>query len=288
MIIGFVVALGVGASAKAPKQGGGQQDAKRAIAIDSARSNPAVPPPINPPVQDQGCDQGEDDRKSDLCAQWRSVDAARSSANAAWTMGAIGALIGFLTLLAAMSAARWAKRAAINAGHSATIANDALIADTRAWLAIKWVTSHVVGDPPADEAETVRSRISIGVHNYGRGPALDCKARVGWKRRGEIWEALDEAPYCRSASFDALMPGESDETILVLLDDPFDEIYFNGMMMLWVELSYRVVGTEGFRTTIQHLKVAGAKTGGGHVAVGKGFIVRGHRLLALPEKTSMT
>ncbi|RYG10470.1 MAG: hypothetical protein EON92_12590 [Burkholderiales bacterium] len=253
-----------------------------------ARMPDAVATPhIYPQVQDLGCDQGQENRQSDLCAQWKAADAGKSSARAAWSFGFIGTIIGVATFLAAMSAARWAKRAAEHAGHSANIASDALIADTRAWLAIKAVSPHAVGDPPDESGKNIASRITLWIHNYGRGPALDCEVRVGWKRRGEVWESVEYAPYCRTARFDTLMPNEGMEDILVRLDDPIAEVFMDGMLMLWVEVTYRIVGADGLKRTTQQLSVGGL-SGKGIMPIGIGYLARGHGLAAVPIKTSMT
>ncbi len=82
--------------------------------------DPATPP------KDAGCQRGEENRQSDLCAQWRSADAAADSARwslwMVWLSG-FGLLIGGGTLLAAWRAAHWAKAAAEHTQAAANIAD---------------------------------------------------------------------------------------------------------------------------------------------------------------------
>ena len=61
---------------------------------------------------EQACKQGYGNRSSDLCAQWKAADASASAADAAWLVGAIGSVIGLLTLGAAAAAAIFARDAA--------------------------------------------------------------------------------------------------------------------------------------------------------------------------------
>jgi len=70
------------------------------------------------PDKDAGCERGKDDRRSDLCAQWKSADAAY---NTMWA-SIIGLVSGFATLFFAWRAAHWAKEAA---RHTETGAREA-------------------------------------------------------------------------------------------------------------------------------------------------------------------
>lgn len=85
--------------------------------VASALQNQAESPVPNPP-----CREGEDNRQSDLCAQWKAADAADSASRAAWVFGILGMLIGAATLIAAIKAAQYARKAAI---HTETGANEA-------------------------------------------------------------------------------------------------------------------------------------------------------------------
>ena len=80
------------------------------------------------------CEEGDNKRSSDLCAQWKAADAAKSAAGAAWLFGLLGTLIGTLTLAAACAAAFFAKKAA---DHTETGANEAKRAADAAERAIE-------------------------------------------------------------------------------------------------------------------------------------------------------
>ena len=109
-ICAVVVAMGLGGLQQADQPG--RADSGQAPSGAQVAS-PVVPPPQpSPDIEDPGCERGQDDRGSDLCAQWKAADAARSSANAAWWLGIVGLMIGGLTLWAASRAAHWAKEAA--------------------------------------------------------------------------------------------------------------------------------------------------------------------------------
>lgn len=235
------------------------------------------------------CQPGQDNRASDLCAQWKAADAAAASAYwdrfiAVLTGG--GLLVGAATLGAAVAAAVFARRASNHAHRSADTANDALIADTRAWLAIKSVAVWSIGDPGPGDSETLSTQITIWVHNYGRGPSLDCELEVGWKRKGETWESVEYAPYCVRTQFDTLMPDEGNSNIVVKLHDPMAEVFLDGMLMLWVSVTYRIVGAGLRKQTAQTLKVGGP-VGDGIQPVGVGYLSRGGKLAAIPVKTAM-
>lgn len=68
------------------------------------------------------CPVDVDNRRSDLCAQWKAADAARSSADAAWLFGAVGSWIGICTLMAAGLAAKYARDAALETKKAADAA----------------------------------------------------------------------------------------------------------------------------------------------------------------------
>ncbi|MGD9811190.1 MAG: hypothetical protein AB7U35_07625 [Sphingobium sp.] len=72
-----------------------------------------------PSEHDKPCSKGDDYRDSDLCAQWKAADAAKSAADAAWWIGGFGLLIGAFTLGAAVAAAIYARSAAIHTKTSA-------------------------------------------------------------------------------------------------------------------------------------------------------------------------
>ncbi|MCC6829531.1 MAG: hypothetical protein IT550_15010, partial [Novosphingobium sp.] len=67
---------------------------------------------VEPDITTTPCRSGEDHRESDLCAQWKAADAAKIAAVAAWIIGGLGVLVGGATLVAAIQAAKYAKKAA--------------------------------------------------------------------------------------------------------------------------------------------------------------------------------
>lgn len=135
-----------------------------------------------PSRHDQPCPTGRDDRDSDLCAQWKAADAAKSAADAAWWIGGAGVLISALTLLTAIAAAAYArgasnhtKEGAIQAKRASDAAEEALShsrkasqTDLRAWVNIK-----------ADLIDYKRTKdfahfdIEVSLLNLGKTPALN-------------------------------------------------------------------------------------------------------------------
>lgn len=126
------------------------------------------------------CEPGEDNRRSDLCAQWKAADAANKAA--IWTqrsayIAIVAALIGFLTLGAAVAAAWFARlaakhtetgakaaRAAVAATRKANrISEDTASKQLRAYIGTKGARAFYVGAP--------LSRIVIELQNFGQTPA---------------------------------------------------------------------------------------------------------------------
>lgn len=162
-ICAVVLALGLGGLQQADQPG--QSDGREA-----ARDTQAVPPVVPPPqpsadIEDPGCERGQDNRASDLCAQWKAADAARSSANAAWWLGFLGLCIGIATLWAASRAAHWAKEAAKHTEASA-----------------KAGAAQVTSYPVIKEAiliyEHDRHNIRFGIKNFGATPALGVRIDI--------------------------------------------------------------------------------------------------------------
>ncbi|RZK03356.1 MAG: hypothetical protein EOO76_02875 [Novosphingobium sp.] len=85
---------------------------------------------------DKPCARGDDQRSSDLCAQWKAADAARSAADATWLFGAVGTFIGGLTLAAAWSAAKWARKAAEHTREGNEIAKRTFEGQVRPWVKV--------------------------------------------------------------------------------------------------------------------------------------------------------
>jgi hypothetical protein len=170
----FILALGLILSAAGPPNSGNGQNPPK----DSSKQVEGPLQSIAASLQEankpsnltQPCDENDDHRDSDLCAQWKAADAARSAANAAWVFGTIGTLIGALTLIAASAAAFFAKKAADHTETAANAAADAVTetrrigeAQVRAYLTIEKL-----------ECRRARDGVSFKatVRNSGNSPAL--------------------------------------------------------------------------------------------------------------------
>lgn len=169
--------------------------------VAAAVENANEAPEYNPP-----CENGEDDRRSDLCAQWRAADAARSAANATWLFGIIGGLIGGATLIAAVAAAQYAKRAAAAAREgvddarqyaaenatstAATLAEAARSADAMVDLA---KATH--GMVQTDRAWLCPGQISLIHNTNGRIGTKRVKNGIGFLL---YWENKGRSPAIRS------------------------------------------------------------------------------------------
>lgn len=100
-------------------------------------------------VGDPSCNKGQDNRKSDLCAQWKAADASQQSAEYAFWFGIIGAVVGGSTLIAAVAAAVFARKAAVETAKGAKAAKKAVKAGRaansitnethRAWIGLEAV-----------------------------------------------------------------------------------------------------------------------------------------------------
>lgn len=139
------------------------------------------------------CKEGENQRSSDLCAQWKAADAAQSSSLAAWLFGALGSLIGGLTLAAAWSAAKWAKRAAQETERSAQAAEAALVESAKSAVAAQetlksdraWICHSSIQSGDVTNSTFIDMTIKKGFHfvfnwkNFGRSPATDVRITIG-------------------------------------------------------------------------------------------------------------
>lgn len=93
-LLAFHEAPGSGAESKEStvQQRGGSDTQQAADTVASA-----IRDAIHPTEKDRGCEESKDDRNSDLCAQWKAVDAAREAARYAfWTLILSGAGTGLL------------------------------------------------------------------------------------------------------------------------------------------------------------------------------------------------
>lgn len=106
---------------------------------------------------------------SDLIQQTRAADAAQASAWSAYESNRItlaGLIGGFLTLVAALFAAYYARRAYLENKRSADIAEEALKIETRPFLhleSIDWIESEMDGE--------LHFRFQFNIKNIGKLPA---------------------------------------------------------------------------------------------------------------------
>jgi hypothetical protein len=124
-------------------------------------------------ADDKGCEKGTDNRQSDLCAQWKSADAATDSALwGFWSLFAtvVGLIVGGGTLIAAWCAAAYAKRAA---NHTKE-ANRILRQLERPYLVAVdpiIISELPTGTTPAS-AQKVMCALGFKIQNCGKGPAF--------------------------------------------------------------------------------------------------------------------
>lgn len=164
LILAFGLIL---AGASPPKENGQKPDHGSNSQAEKALSDiaSALGEANKPSDLEQPCSAGEDQRSSDLCAQWKAADAAKSSADAAWLFGTLGSLIGTLTLAAAGAAAWYASKAA-------AAANQALRSE-RAFLTFKDAVA---------SASSKQQRFSVGMvfENTGSSPAIEPQVAFGF------------------------------------------------------------------------------------------------------------
>jgi hypothetical protein len=127
--------------------------------------------PEKPNKHDEPCDPGDNKRSSDLCAQWKAADAAKSAAQAAWWIGAIGTLIGALTLCAAIAAAIFAKLAADHTETGATAAKDTL-AHQKETSRRQLRPYAYIGEARLSLPFNLRSAVTVEIKNFGHSPAV--------------------------------------------------------------------------------------------------------------------
>jgi hypothetical protein len=182
-VIGWLTLIAAG-----PPKPNGQQPNQ---STPSQTERPQIPAPVEQRGEasdsDKPCKQGNDDRESDLCAQWKAADAAKSAADATWLFGAFGTVVGGLTLAAAWSAAKWARKAAehtaesvIEAKRSADAAEEAMATtmsayemQIRPYVAITTVDEE---DRLPFSRETI---LKFAVKNFGQVPATNVRLSLG-------------------------------------------------------------------------------------------------------------
>lgn len=164
---------------------------------------------------DSGCPDRQEDRNSDLCAQWKAADATRETADVAWLQlwpAWVGVILGGVTMVAAIFAALYARRAAVAteetvgiareaskgaaealaisarsadaAARANEIAADAIDLDRRPWLLIE----QAILDDCADHGMVCSYRGYVTVNNVSNSIALNVKIYFG------IYPLIDKPP----------------------------------------------------------------------------------------------
>lgn len=171
---------------------------------------------------DRGCDQGNDNRSSDLCAQWKSADAAKDAARYAfWTLltSAIGTGLLLWTLWETRATSRRELRAYISLDHSS-------------------VAKGVVDDENGSQKVT-ELILQISWKNSGNTPANNIQMMTNrrWLAGGipEDFDFLDVDPTIKTASRH-LAPGQMlESTMRIALEDLFEGAAGSTLVYGWVE-----------------------------------------------------
>lgn len=207
-ICAVVVAVGLGASQQAGQAP--QQKQREAAEAQGQRPVPLTTPPgAGAEVEDPGCPDRQDRRHSDLCAQWKAADSARSAANAAWVLGMVGTILGGATLVAAWRAAHWAKKAAEHTETGANAAKEAL-SDSReagaaeaerfaAQLAIAKATAEAAKTSANVALNAQRPWIKVHIEGvqiefYGDPPQATLEAEIAMTNVGGSPAILERLP----------------------------------------------------------------------------------------------
>ena len=221
-------------AAASPEQGNSsaqQTDEARTVTNALQRIDATLQETDEPDVTTAPCREGQDNSRSDLCAQWTSAKAAESTADAAWVFGAIGSVIGLLTLAAASAAAKFARDAAIHtekgayeAERAAVAAEDAL-AETRAATALQ-MRPYVTFTEAADNDCRPFSRDSklyYVIKNFGQIPASQVAFDFGEQFLTEpIGDA--EITFTKWGSYGLLAPGDRRQDTIHARDFPLADI----------------------------------------------------------------
>jgi hypothetical protein len=167
-----------------PQQGSGKPTAATDQNISSAADNITATPQQadEPKGYKDPCRTGDDNRNSDLCAQWKAADAAKSAAQAAWWLGGLGTVIGALTLAAAWAAAMYAKEAAKHTKAGADEARRAANAAEKGLRHSEKVTRAELRAYLAAEKEKLRldgneASIDVFLRNVGQTPAEEVSSQ---------------------------------------------------------------------------------------------------------------
>jgi hypothetical protein len=183
ILVAFVGWLNLAAAP--PQQGSGKPADAANQNVANALNNvaAALQRPDEPKGYQEPCEDGDDERSSDLCAQWKAADAARSSANASWVSFYVGTLIGLLTLGAAAAAAWYAKEAANHTKSGSDEARRAADAAEQQLRHSDIITKAQLRTYFSAEAETLEVEngnvllLAVKMRNVGQTPAREVRIR---------------------------------------------------------------------------------------------------------------
>ncbi len=244
------------------------------------------------PSPDAGCQAGQDKRQSDLCAQWKAADAAEAGARWGWwqlIIGAVGLILGGITMGAAIAAAVFAKRAAVATEETVSIAKDAAYDATEALaiaernataaaaqVALSEVTAKrqlrayieifEVSIVPCEDASDIPASIRIVTKNGGVTPGYNCKSffelvtAYGGNRHSELEPAVAGPGLgCKS------ILGGSGQTSGIALPEWQTQIVdiMSGRLVLFVHgwVEYTDIFGDDHRTTMRYFIDAGSAQG---------------------------
>lgn len=258
--------------------GSGPKDQEKSLPSPSRKEQPrrsnnqvlnAMPVGPEQTALDKPCTMGIDNRASDLCAQWKAADAAKSAAAASWVFGAVGTLVGALTLLAAWSAAKWAKKAAEETRRGADSAQatlDSYVYRERAILRLRSAHFSYAEDRPVPDG--FRAQV------VNLGPSPGYFDTIEWEYlAGPMWP--DKLRYTVSSSKISTPDGEENTPHLDC------ESIDQGELWLAVKLTYRTLGTRKF-STHKSYKIQYSPDDGYNSA---GYIASPNRISDQPQDT---
>jgi hypothetical protein len=174
-------------AAKPPKEAAKSEQGKEQRKISNTLEDIAatLKDAQKPDQATKPCDPKKPNRNSDLCAQWKAADAATDAAQAAWWqfwLGAVGLILGAVTMMAAIAAAFFAKRAADETKRTADTAVDALNHDrdsTKAEIQPYVFAERI--ELTRSQTDPHRASITAIFKNYGATPALYVESMIGWE-----------------------------------------------------------------------------------------------------------
>jgi hypothetical protein len=207
-----IAACGLALVGAAPIDGGNGQSnqtaAKSASGRQMDRLTAALEKLPQSEAKDAGCEAGQEKRDSDLCAQWKSADAASESAwwtAATFFASLIGIGLGAGTLFAAWSAAHWAKQAAAETKRSADFARDSYVAFTDLERARVFAdTSRALFNPHSIAA------VEISLKNVGKSSAALLSAQCDFMEGCAYPEKFQ-----RDMRLDRVLESQGDTTFLI-------------------------------------------------------------------------